>query len=238
MAIAGGETEPCPTSKMREVARRLEERYGPRPWRSSGDTIVELIATILSQHTSDANTARAFASLRSRFPMWRDVIVAPTDEVADAIRSGGLANIKAPRIQAVLRSILARYGSFDLSHLSQRSLAEARAELQALRGVGPKTASCVLLFSLGMPALPVDTHVHRVSRRLGLIGPTTKAEEAHEMLERQLGENRDAVYAFHMNVIAHGRDVCLARRPRCERCALVECCDYYANDQAPDTASN
>lgn len=215
------------TAKVRRVATLLDQCYGPRRWRSHGDPIDELVATILSQHTSDLNTERAFASLRARFPAWENVIEAPTEAVADAIRSGGLANLKAPRIQAVLFAIRNRFGSFDLSPLGTKSVTEARTELVTLKGVGPKTASCVLLFSLGRPAMPVDTHVHRVSQRLGLISASTSAEAAHELLERDLGENVDEVYAFHMNVIAHGRTVCLARRPRCERCVLTECCDYY-----------
>jgi len=217
------------SSRIREIARRLDELYGARVWRSSGAAIDELIATILSQHTSDVNTERAFASLKAQFPDWQAVIDAPTDDVAVVIRSGGLANLKAPRIQAALASILARYGSFELGHLATRTVSEARAELQELRGVGPKTASCVLLFSLGMPAMPVDTHVHRVSRRLGLIDATTSADQSHAILEQLLGENRDDVYAFHLNMIAHGRSVCVARRPRCGRCGLAECCNYYVS---------
>jgi endonuclease III len=215
------------TGKIRRVASQLDQCYGPRRWHSHGDPIDELVATILSQHTSDLNTERAFASLRSRFPTWEAVIEAPTEAVADAIRSGGLANLKAPRIQAVLVAVRDRFGGFDLSPLGDMTVTAARGELVTLKGVGPKTASCVLLFSLGMPAMPVDTHVHRVSQRLGLIAPSDSAEAAHELLERDLGENVDEVYAFHVNLIAHGRTVCLARRPRCERCVLTECCDYY-----------
>src|SRR5262249_9993859 len=212
---------------IQEIAARLDRHHGPRYWHSAGDPVDELVGTILSQHTSDTNTARAFASLRERFPAWQDVVEAPTDAVADAIRSGGLANLKAPRIQAVLVAVRERFGALDLSRLADMLIGDARAELVALNGVGPKTASCVLLFSLGLPAMPVDTHVHRVSRRLGLIGSAMSAESAHAVLERALGENRDEVYAFHLNMIAHGRTVCLARRPRCERCVLTECCDYF-----------
>jgi endonuclease-3 len=210
-----------------EIAALLDRHHGPRRWHSSGDAVDELVATILSQHTSDANTARAFASLRGRFPTWQDIVEAPTDAVADAIRSGGLADLKAPRIQAVLVAVRERFGALDLDKLADLSVAEARAQLVALKGVGPKTASCVLLFSLGLPAMPVDTHVHRVSRRLGLIGTTVSAGHAHQLLECDLGENRDEVYAFHLNMIAHGRTICLARRPRCERCVLTGCCDYF-----------
>ncbi len=215
-------------ARVREVARRLDVEHGPRVWRQHQPPIDELVATILSQHTSDQNTERAFQSLRERFPTWEEVVAAPTAAVAAAIRCGGLANQKAPRIQAVLRQLGARNGDADIEHLTTRPLSEARSWLEALPGVGPKTASCVLLFSLGMPAMPVDTHVHRVSRRLGLIGPTVGAEAAHPLLEAALGGNRDDVYAFHLNLIAHGRTVCTARRAFCERCPLVDCCDYAA----------
>jgi endonuclease-3 len=204
----------------------LDETYGPRPWRRHLPPVDELVATILSQNTSDTNTERAFAALRAQFPIWEAVIDAPVEEVADAIRIGGLANRKAPRIQNVLSSILERYGSFDLDSLATLPVTAARAELTSLHGVGPKTASCVLLFSLGVPALPVDTHVHRVTRRLGLIPDKMSADAAHVTLETQLGGNRDEVYAFHMHLIRHGRTVCTARRPYCERCSLVGLCDY------------
>ncbi|MEA2514087.1 MAG: endonuclease [Thermomicrobiales bacterium] len=218
---------PSASCTIQEIARRLDEHYGPRRWRSHGDPVDELVGTILSQHTSDTNTERAFASLRGRFPTWQQVVDAPTGAVADAIRSGGLANLKAPRIQAALAAVRERFGELDLSRLADMTVADARAELVSLKGVGPKTASCVLLFSFGLPAMPVDTHVHRVSRRLGLIRATESAEAAHELLECDLGENRDEVYAFHLNMIAHGRNVCLSRQPRCERCVLTECCDYF-----------
>lgn len=222
--------------QTRAVARRLESHYYCGGWQSHGDPIDELVGTILSQHTSDTNTARAFQSLRTRFPTWDEVVTAETGDVAGAIRSGGLANIKAPRIQAVLREVKQRYGSFELSSLASKSVGEARRELVSLTGVGPKTASCVLLFSIGLPAMPVDTHVHRVARRIGLIADNVTAEAAHERLEHQLGDNRDEVYAFHLNLIAHGRRVCLARRPYCERCVLTDCCDYFTHAHATDSA--
>jgi endonuclease-3 len=198
-----------------EVARRLDAAYGPRLWRRHGSPLDELIETVLSQNTSDINTERAFRSLRERFSSWEAVRTAPVEEIADAIRSGGLANVKAPRIQAILESIVRERGSLELD------------------GVGPKTAACVLLFALGKPALPVDTHVHRVALRLGLIPPGTSAEAAHELLEALLGEDHDRVYAFHVEAIAHGRQVCTARRPFCERCPLTDCCDFYNATIAP-----
>ncbi|HET8521972.1 MAG TPA: endonuclease III, partial [Thermomicrobiales bacterium] len=211
------------SERIAEVARRLDLLYGPHDWHPYHPPIDQLVVTILSQHTSDTNTDRAFASLRARFSTWEEVIAAPTGAVADAIRSGGLADQKAPRIQGVLVEVLRKVGSFDLTFLRDLPVPEARAWLMQLHGVGPKTASCVLLFSLGMPAMPVDTHVHRVARRIGLIGPDVTAEAAHTLLEEALGGDHARVYAFHVNMIAHGRAICTARRPFCERCSLTDC---------------
>lgn len=213
-------------AKTRAVAELLEEAYGPRPWRRHLPPVDELVATMLSQHTSDTNTERAFASLKARFPQWEDVIAAPTSAVAESIRSGGLANQKAPRIQQVLRSIIAQYSAFSIDDLAQLTVREARAALTAHHGIGPKTASCVMLFSLGMPAMPVDTHVHRLSLRLGLIEPNSSVEAAHETLEAQIGPDRNAIYALHLHLIQHGRAICTARRPDCDRCPLIGLCDY------------
>jgi endonuclease III len=216
-----------------EIIEQIDQVYGPRTWRSHGDPLDELIATVLSQHTSDINTERAFRSLKAAFPGWEAVRVAPVDQVADAIRSGGLAQVKAPRIQRILDLLAEERGELSLAGIETLPPGEARAMLTAMPGVGPKTASCVLLFSLGMPALPVDTHVHRVSLRLGLIPPGTSAERAHDLLEAAVGEDRDRVYAFHLNVIAHGRAICIARNPRCGVCPLQECCDFFQTTRRP-----
>lgn len=224
----GQRAEAREPARILKIAKRLDASYGPRRWHAHGGPLDELIATVLSQHTSDTNTARSVASLKASFPDWEAVRSAETAAVADAIRVGGLAGIKAPRIQAILESILRERGRLDLEHLRVLPLAEARAWLLGLHGVGPKTAACVLLFSLGLPALPVDTHVHRVTRRLGLIGANVDAERAQPILEADLGGDRDRVYAFHLNAIAHGRAVCSARRPACDRCPLTDCCDYFA----------
>jgi endonuclease-3 len=230
-----GTTQPLDEHGPRvlEIAARLDRRYGPRRWRSHGSPLDELIATVLSQHTSDFNTARAFRSLRERFPTWDLVRAAPTGDVADAVRGGGLANLKAPRIQRILGA-LAAAGDPSLASLATMPTDAARRWLCVLPGVGPKTAACVLLFALGKPALPVDTHVHRVARRLGLIAAGVPPERAHAPLEAALGEDRDRVYAFHLNLIAHGREVCVARRPRCERCVLTDRCDFFAASSAAD----
>ena len=216
------------TAKIDLVAARLDRVHGPRTWRQHHPPLDELIVTVLSQHTSDGNTERAFRSLKAHFPTWEAVRTAPTAEVAEAIRSGGLADQKAPRIQGILDAMLAERGALNLDHLATLPLTEAKAWLVNLHGVGPKTAACVLLFSFGRPALPVDTHVHRVAKRLGLIAENVGADQAHDHLESTLGADPARVYAFHLNVIAHGRSVCTARRPHCERCPLTDVCEFYA----------
>lgn len=208
-----------------EILRTLEAAYGKRAWQPGYEPLDELILTILSQHTSDINSERAFRELRRRFPSWEAVRRAPVAAVADAIRSGGLAAQKAPRIQAVLDRILSRGTETEWAQvLRMLPLDEAKSRLMALPGVGPKTAACVLLFACGRPALPVDTHVYRVARRLGLIEPDVTAEQAHELLERLL--KPEDVYGFHLNMIAHGRQVCSARTPHCERCPLRSRCRF------------
>jgi endonuclease-3 len=183
--------------------------------------------TILSQHTSDRNCEQAFAGLRERFGDWEAVADAPEDEIAVAIRVGGMGRLKAPRIKAILRQVQEERGAMSLDHLAARPAEETRRWLTRLRGVGPKTAACVQLFSLGQPAMPVDTHVLRVSRRVGLVGRLATAEHAQQELEARLGCDRDRVYALHLNLIAHGRAICRARRPLCPRCPLRSCCDAY-----------
>ena len=215
------------TRRARQVNAILTDYYG-EPTRSDGraDPLSELVAVILSQHTSDVNSERAFDSLRDRFPSWEAIRTAPTAEVAEAIRCGGLAIVKAPRIQRVLNQILELRGELSLDFLADLSLDEARAFLRALDGVGPKSAACVLLFSLDKPAMPVDTHVHRVAGRLGFIEPRTTADAAHEQLERMVPP--DEVYAFHVNLIRHGRAICKAQRPRCPQCPVNALCPYPA----------
>ena len=217
-----------PPASVRKRARQinaiLREYYGEPPRRNSVDPLSELVAVVLSQHTSDVNSERAFDSLRARFPDWESVRRAPTAELAEAIRSGGLATIKAVRIQRILNQILAARGELSLDFLRTLPLAEARTFLRGLDGVGPKSAACVLLFSLDQPAMPVDTHVHRVARRLGLIDARTSAEAAHEQLEAMVPP--DEVYSFHVNLIQHGRAICKAPRPRCPECPVNALCPY------------
>jgi endonuclease-3 len=215
-------------AKIEVILDRLGERYDHPRWSTPRlDPTAELVLTILSQNTSDTNSARAFDLLRAAYPTWDAVLAADTAELADVIRPGGLANVKAPRIQAVLAEV--RDGTagtpFDLSFLAALPLEEAKAWLVDLPGIGPKTAAIVLLFAFGRPALPVDTHVFRVATRLGLLPPKTDVVRSHGILEGSL--EPDEVYAFHVELIRHGREVCHAQRPACELCPLTDICTYY-----------
>ena len=184
--------------------------------------IDELVMTVLSQHTSDVNTARAFKSLKQRWSDWQSVRDADPTELADVIRSGGLADTKSVRIQRILAEIEEREGAFDLARLNELDDREVERYLVSLPGVGPKTAACVLLFSMGRDAFPVDTHVHRVAIRLGLVEPKATAEQAHRLLLP--GIPPELRYEFHMQLIRHGREVCKAARPVCSECVLFDLC--------------
>lgn len=216
--------------RLAEIIARLDRAYGRHVWRPRADALSELILTILSQHTSDVNSQRAFQSLLSRFGSLEQVRRAEVEQIADAIRSAGLANVKAPRIKEVLNLVVERHGSLDLGFLAEMELGEARCWLTDLPGVGPKTAACVLLFSLDMPALPVDTHVYRVARRLSLFDPRTIPDQAHRILEEMVSPAK--VYDFHLNMIAHGRRVCKAPVPICPHCVLESLCPKFGVDQA------
>jgi endonuclease III len=211
-------------TKALHVHQLLLAYYGEPIPKEQRDPLSELVLTILSQNTADVNTSRAYASLRARYPRWEDVLAAPTVEVAASIHIGGLANIKAPRIQRILRQLQTERSQLDLGFLDALSVPAAREYLLALEGVGPKTAACVLLFSLHKPALPVDTHVHRVACRVGLVPDRSTAEQANVILEALLPP--DTYYPFHLNVIRHGRTLCKASRPRCALCPLAGDCDY------------
>lgn len=205
------------------IVDRLVREAPLTPWRPSRAPVTELVLTLLSQNTSDTNSGRAFQQLLKRFNGWDEVLAAPVEAVEDAIRPGGLAPTKARRLQALLAELRVRLGpEWDAARLETMPIDEAKAWLTSLPGVGPKTAACVLLFSLGRPALPVDTHVHRVSQRLGLIGPKVAALPAHDALEAQMPPDR--YYDFHVALIRHGRRVCHARAPRCSECVLADRC--------------
>lgn len=212
-----------------EVIRVLEREYGPREWQSSGDPVDVLIATILSQNTSDINSKRAFDSLLFAFGSWELGAHAPLEHIAQVIKSGGLSRIKAMRIKQILNEIEKEQGYIGLDFLNGMNMSEAEDYLLHLPGVGQKTASCVLLFALGKPCLPVDTHVFRVAKRLGLLSSEVSIEKAHSLLQRQVLPSK--VYQFHLHMIEHGRRVCHARQPRCNICVLKEGCLNWQNEQ-------
>lgn len=211
--------------RARSIHQRLLEVYGEPTWRRPLSPLDELISTILSQNTNDTNRDRAFDALRQRFPTWEAVRDAPRRSVVAAIRPAGLANQKGPRIQQVLRQITAERGALDLEFLRRLPPDEAREWLLRFRGVGPKTAAIVMLFSLDLPAFPVDTHIHRVTGRLGLRPPRMTADQAHPWLADLFAPG--TYQAAHLNLIRLGREVCAARRPACERCPVRRGCDYY-----------
>jgi endonuclease-3 len=208
-----------------QVHRRLMAYYGRPEWREPLPPLDELVSTILSQNTNDRNRDLAYQSLRRRFPTWEQVRDADPPAVVDAIRIAGLSNQKGPRIQAVLREITAERGALDLGFLANLPVDEAHDWLTHFKGVGPKTAAIVLVFSLGKPAFPVDTHIYRVSGRIGLRPEKMTVEEAHTHLAG-LFPSEDYGPA-HLNLIRLGREICHARKPDCEACPLKEICHYY-----------
>lgn len=212
--------------KYQTIARILTETFGTPEWIHRYPPVDELVDCILSQTTTDANRDRAFAALKATFPNWEAVRDAPPEAVIAAIRPAGLANLKGPRIQNALRHITAERGAINIDHLADLPVPEAKAWLTRIDGIGPKTAAIVLCFAFGKPAFPVDTHIHRVSARLGLIGPKVSADQAHDVLETLIPP--ETYYPAHLNLIALGRKICKAQRPACERCPLTAHCDYYA----------
>jgi endonuclease-3 len=215
--------QPDPETVL-EVHRRLRVSQGPFVPKPVLPAIDELIATVLSQATSDLNSERAFAQLKARFPSWQQVADAPVDHVADAIRSGGIADQKARRIQEILAAIEDREDVIDLGILRKMDDPDVESYLTSLPGVGPKTAACVMAFSLGRDAFPVDTHVHRVAIRLGWIPQRATATQAHHLLGAIVPP---AIrYDLHVALITHGRTVCKAQRPRCGDCVLLDLCPF------------
>jgi endonuclease III len=207
-----------------KVHRRLLDFYGQPTWGNPLPALDELVSTILSQNTNDINRDRAFKSLRGKFPTWEAVRDAGSGSVIAAIRTAGLANQKGPRIQQVLWEISFECGSLDLSFLQDLPLEEARTWLMKFKGVGPKTAAIVLLFSLGRPAFPVDTHIYRVTGRIGLRPEKMTVEDAHIHLEKLFPP--ETYYTAHLNIIRLGREICAARKPACQRCPLNGLCNY------------
>jgi endonuclease-3 len=211
--------------KAKKVCNVLIRYYGKAVSSRKLPPLDELVMTILSQHTNDVNMFRAFESLKERFPTWEEVLDAPQDEVALFIKSSGMYNLKAKRIQATLREINKRVGKLDISLLETMEIGEAKKWLTSLHGVGPKTAAIVLLFSFERPVLPVDTHVWRVTKRLGIIGEKVSREKAHVLLERYMPNS--CIPSLNKNLVRHGREVCRAQNPKCDDCFLSHLCDYY-----------
>ena len=232
-----------PSEHLARVYALLVETYGEPKWEPDYDPLGGLIGTILSQHTSDKNSERAYRQLISAYPTWEEVRDAPTEKVAESIRCGGLSNIKAPRIQTTLLTLTARQREQDgnkaldeflLDELNQRTPQEAWQYLLDIPGVGPKTAACVLMFNLGLSFVPVDTHVHRVTRRLGLIGPKVDANKAHRIISELTPPAW--THTLHINLIRHGREVCHSQRPACGHCPLYPECAFVGSVKTEETA--
>ena len=217
-------------ARARNIFLKLEAVYGRPAWDDTKPPVDELISTILSQNTNDANRDKAFQALRARFPRWEDALVAPVADIVAAIRPAGLGPQKGPRIRAVLHTIKEARGRIELEFLRAYRPEAARAWLRELPGVGPKTAAIVMLFALGMPAFPVDTHVHRVTGRLGLRPERMTADAAHDHLAGLFDPDQYA--SAHLNLIRLGREVCHARKPDCPRCALCRMCPFFRTRSA------
>lgn len=210
-------------SLVRWCDHRLRKEYGDKAGpRRRPDPLDELILTVLSQNTNDVNRDRAYHKLRERFPGWDGVAAAPARKIEAAIRVGGLAKQKSARIKAMLRLIKEREGRLNLESLCKMQREEALDYLYSIKGVGEKTAACVLLFSCGKPVFPVDTHIHRLSKRLGLVPQKTGAKQAHGIMGELVPDK--AVYCFHINMIEHGRKICHPRKPECNKCCLNKKC--------------
>jgi endonuclease III len=214
------------SAKALEVTERLTDLYGELPF-SSKDPMSQLVDIILSHRTRDEQTAAAYDNLLKRFGSWEAVRDAPTEEVQDTIANVNWPELKAPRLQAIMRQITEERGNLNLDFLCELPIEEAAAWLNRFEGVGPKTTAAVLLFSCKMAILPVDVHVHRVSGRLGLIGKKVTADNAHNLLQALLPNDARTIYNFHKALLRHGQRICVYERPRCSKCILTDLCDYY-----------
>lgn len=213
--------------RVARIANVLEKYLGlPRRSKPLPPPLDTLIATILSQNTSDKNSHRAYTNLRKKFPAWKDVADSSVAQIRPAIRIGGMSNQKAPRIQKVLRAVWDRHGAYDLEALRRKSNDAIMRELTALDGVGAKTAACVLVFSLGRDVFPVDTHIHRICNRLSLVEHCPTPEKTFEAMRTLIPKGK--AYSFHTNLIRFGRKVCRSASPACDQCPLFAECRYPA----------
>jgi len=224
------------SAKALEVTQRLTRLYGELPF-SSKDPMSMLVEIILSHRTRDEQTDAAYDNLLKRFGSWEAVRDAPTNEVEKAIENVNWPEAKAPRLQAIMRQITAERGGLNLDFLCELPVEEAAAWLNRFNGVGPKTTAAVLLFSCKLAILPVDTHVHRVSGRLGLIGKKVTADNAHTLLQALLPHDSRTIYNFHKALLRHGQRICVFERPRCSKCILTDVCDYYQTVVKPQLKS-
>lgn len=209
---------------IRKILNLLAKAYGRQRHFKKTPAVDELIRTVLSQNTSDVNSLKAFDALKKDFRTWERLLRADTVKIARSIEHAGLANIKSGRIKGILAEIKRREGRISLARLSKMGTEEAGAYLRSLKGVGPKTAACVLLFSFARPVMPVDTHIFRVTKRLGIVGGSVNIEEAHRILSAAVP--RGLIYEFHLGIIEHGRRTCKAQDPRCGSCVLYKFCVF------------
>jgi endonuclease-3 len=220
--VSNGQSLRRKTSRIADV---MANRFGiAKQSRRAGEPLAMLVATLLSQHTNDRNSHRAYLNLRERYPSWNDVAKAPVREIASVIRVGGIANQKSTRIKGILSTIKQRYGSYSLSSLKKRPTEDAFNDLITLNGVGTKTAACVLVFALGRDVFPVDTHIHRVCGRMGLTTHARSPDDTFEQMKRLVPAGQ--AYSFHINLIRFGREICRAQVPLCSVCPLFRACRF------------
>lgn len=217
------------TAKIRRCESALAATYGRPVWDGPGNPVEMLVETLLSHNVNDVNRDRAYQRLRGRFPDWDDVADAAPEEVAEAVRPAGFPAIKGARIQAALRTIRAQFGSISLDALLDWTDGQAKEYLRSFPGVGPKTAACVLCFAMGRPVMPVDTHVGRITRRLGLVPERATAEEAHDIMDSITPP--ELVFPFHVEMIRHGRVLCRPAKPACDRCPITAECEFCAGKE-------
>lgn len=210
--------------KIKLIINRLNDHYGVKKWERWREPIGELIRSILSQNTTDKNSLRTYANLIEKYPTWDSLLLAEEKEIIEPIKLGGLANTKAKKIKNCLKEIKAREGKITLEFLADYDLEKAEEYLTSLNGVGPKTAACVLIFSFNFPIMPVDTHIHRLANRIGIVDTKTR-EKTQEAMKTIIPTNE--IFNFHLNLIEHGRKVCKATRPICEECFLTDLCDFF-----------
>ena len=215
--------------KVRAVNDALAARFGVPVWTGRSDPLTSLIVTVLSQNTNDQNRDRAYRSLKGRFPTWEDVLAADSEAIEAAIRVGGLGRQKSQRIKQILQWVKNRYGKLSLDALQDMPTGEVYELLGALPGVGTKTVSVVLAFACGRDVFPVDTHIHRIARRLGLVPAKATAEKTHQIMAGLVPQGK--AYSFHLNLLEFGRTLCKAQRPRCEECLIARHCVFYHTRQ-------